>query len=194
LPAHSRRLTDELMATLLSANAEATVVQRDLHADPPPAIDAAFAAAMLVHQTAASALGVAALAVSERLIAELEASDVIVLGTPMNNFTVPAVLKLWIDQVVRIGRTFRSTPDGKFGLLRDRPTFIVVSSGGYFQGERARQPDFLTPYLTAIFNTIGIHDISVIALEGLSRNADLAYEAARGAIASHPRLGRRQSP
>ena len=60
-------------------------------------------------------------ALSEYLIAELDAADIVVIGTPMNNFTVPSTLKAWIDHIVRIRRTFRSTPAGKVGLLRDRP-------------------------------------------------------------------------
>ena len=78
----------------------------------------------------------------------------------MHNYTVPATLKAWLDQVVRFGRAFESTPDGKIGKLRDRPTWIVVSSGGYITGERARQPDFLTGYMSAILATIGIRDVT----------------------------------
>jgi FMN-dependent NADH-azoreductase len=165
---HSRRLADEMMEEL--ARQGATVVVRDLARDPPPIVDAGFAAAMMVHLTAEGARGVAALDVSERLIAELEACDLLLLSTPMHNFTVPALLKAWLDQVVRFGRTFRSTPEGKIGLLRDRPTLILVASGGYIIGERARQPDFLTPYLTAILATIGIRDVHFVHMDGMTRD------------------------
>jgi FMN-dependent NADH-azoreductase len=148
-------------------------------------VDHDFAKAMLVHQTADAAADVPALDLSEVLIGELEASDVLVLSTPMHNFTVPAALKAWIDQVVRFGRSFRSTPDGKIGLLADRPTYLVISSGGYFTGERARQPDHLTPYLKDILPTIGLESLEFILLEGLSRGdeaVDEAYATARGRI------------
>jgi FMN-dependent NADH-azoreductase len=86
------------------------------------------------------------------------------------------VLKAWIDQIVRIRRTFQSTPAGKVGMLRDRPDFVVVASGGWFTepsptGTPA-QPDFLTPYLRAALGTIGPTDIAFITLEGLTRGAD----------------------
>jgi FMN-dependent NADH-azoreductase len=84
---------------------------------------------------------------SEELIQDLEWADFVVIGTPMHNFTVPSALKAWIDHIVRVRRTFNVTTEGKVGTLRDRPVFIAVSSGGRFSGERARQPDFLTPYL-----------------------------------------------
>ena len=189
---HSRRLADEMMEEL--AHHGADIVRRDLARDPPPIVDAAFAAAMIAHQTADSARGVAALAASEQLIAELEASDLLVLSTPMNNFTVPALLKAWIDQVVRFGRTFRSTPEGKIGLLEDRPTFVLVATGGYITGERARQPDFLTPYLTVILRTIGIHDVNFVHIEGMSRDAEQGVARARAVMRTqvmHHRARRR---
>jgi FMN-dependent NADH-azoreductase len=79
----------------------------------------------------------------------------------MNNFTVPSVLKAWIDQLLRVGRTIMPTPDGKVGMLHDRPVFIGIASGGVFVGERANQPDFLTPYLSVALavwsrNIVGI--------------------------------------
>jgi FMN-dependent NADH-azoreductase len=161
---------------------DATIIRRDLARSPPPIVDAAFATAMLAHQTADSARGVAALQASETLIGELEASDLLLISTAMNNFTVPALLKAWIDQVVRFGRTFRSTPEGKFGLLTDRPTFILVATGSPIIGERARQPDFLTPYLTAILRTIGIHDVHFVHIEGMSREAEQGVARARAVM------------
>jgi FMN-dependent NADH-azoreductase len=160
----------------------ATVVRRDLARDPPPIVDAAFATAMIAHQTADSARGVPALEVSERLIAELEACDLLLLSTPMHNFTVPALLKAWVDQVVRFGRTFRSTPDGKIGLLEDRPTFVLVATGSHIIGDRARQPDFLTPYLTAILHTIGIRAVHFVHIEGMSRDAEQGVARARATM------------
>ena len=117
----------------------------------------------------------------------------------MHNYTVPAVLKAWIDQVVRIRRSFSSTPAGKVGLLHDRPVFLVVASGGWFSrpsptGAPA-QPDFLTPYLRAALGTIGLTDVTVIVLEGLTRGANevaLTLAAARARLAEllpQPRTG-----
>ena len=119
--AFSHILGDAVEGRLLVAAPRAAVIRRNLADDPPPPVDRAFSAGMRDHQTAEAARGVAAFAASEALISELEASDALLLTTPMHNFTVPAVLKLWLDQVVRFGRTFRSTPEGKIGLLRDRP-------------------------------------------------------------------------
>lgn len=113
---------------------------------------------------------------SEELIEELEGADIVVIATPMHNFTVPAALKLWIDHIVRVRRTFSVTPDGKVGMLRDRPVFIAVSSGGRFSGERARQPDFLTPYLQAILGTVGLHDLTFFSVQGTGADPDVVAE------------------
>jgi FMN-dependent NADH-azoreductase len=116
-------------------------------------------------------------ALSERMIGELEVADVVVIGTPMNNFTVPSTLKAWIDHIVRIRRTFRSSPEGKIGMLRDRPVIVVSAHGGYCGDAPQMQPDFLTPYLRAIFRTIGIETTAFVRLEGLSRGPEAIARA-----------------
>jgi FMN-dependent NADH-azoreductase len=182
------QLGDSVLERLAARYPEARLVRRDLAATPPAPVDPAFTRAMRTHQTAEQAAGVPALAESERLIAELEAADLLVLCTPMHNFTVPAVLKLWLDQIVRFGRTFRSTPEGKVGLLADRPTFICIASGSAFAGEAARQPDFLTPYLTAILACVGLRDLTFIHAEAVGRDPETVMAAARATICASPRL------
>ena len=127
--AHSRMISGEVVERLLAADPAARVIERNLAETPPAFVDEGFAAAILATPPDFHA---PSLAVSETLISELETSDAVVIGTPMNNYTVPATLKAWIDQIVRIHRTFRSTPQGKVGLLRDRPVYVVIASGGYF--------------------------------------------------------------
>ncbi len=163
----SRAAARQLVARLREHEPELRILRRDLGACPPAFVDAGFTEAMRVPEPDRSPAQVAALAGSERLIAELEATDLLVLSTPMHNFTVPAVLKAWIDQVVRNGRTFRRTPDGKEGRLRDRPAYVLVATGDAISGDLARQPDFLTPYLTAVLATLGIRDVRFLHLDGL---------------------------
>jgi FMN-dependent NADH-azoreductase len=118
---------------------------------------------------------------SEVLTQELEQADGVVIATPMHNYGVPAVLKAWVDQVVRIHRSFVSTPAGKVGRLRDRPVILVVASGGWFTCPSPTgappQPDFLTPYLRAILTTIGLRNIHVLALEGVTRGSEMLDQA-----------------
>lgn len=164
----SRRVARDIVSRIAERCSAAPIVERDLAASPPPHPDCDLYSAIL----SPTADGDPRFALSEQLIAELEAADIVVIGTPMNNFSVPSTLKAWIDHIVRIRRTFRSTPEGKIGLLRNRPVIVVSAHGGYCGDEPPGQPDFLTPYLRAIFTTIGISSVEFIRLEGLSRGPD----------------------
>ena len=170
----------------------AEIVFRDLSAQPPPLIDAGFSAAILGPMPGPLGEVPPSLEVSEALIRELEAADVLVIATPMHNYGVPAVLKAWVDQIVRIHRSFASTPGGKVGKLHDRPAWLVVASGGWFSRPAPTgappQPDFLTPYVRAVLNTIGIHDLHILTLEGVTRGADIAEAAFARARAALDRV------
>lgn len=118
-----------------------------------------------------------ALQLSETLIEELEVASHLIIATPMHNYTVPSVLKAWIDHVVRAHRTIKLTPQGKVGLIGDKRTYIIVSSGGHHTNQPAWQPDFLTPYLIEILRTIGIVSVEFIYLEAMNHGPAAATEA-----------------
>jgi FMN-dependent NADH-azoreductase len=164
---HSRQLSSAVVDKLLSILPDASISRRDLGYEPIPHAGADYAAALATPASlAAAGRSADALVLAEQLIDEVERSDVVVIGTPMNNFTVPSVLKAWIDQILRVGRTMKSTPAGKVGMLQDRPVFVAIASGGVFAGERANQPDFLTPYLTAVLGCIGLNTVHYLPLQG----------------------------
>jgi FMN-dependent NADH-azoreductase len=182
---HSRQLSAAIVKKLLEAAPNASVSRRDFAAAPLPHAAPDYATTLSSPATLAAPPS-AALDLSEALIQEVEAADVIVIGTPMYNLTVPSVLKAWIDQILRAGRTFKSTPAGKVGMLRDRPVFIGIASGGVFTGERANQPDFLTPYLSVVLGCIGLKTLQFLPVQAtafLDRDqATLAREKALAAI------------
>ena len=174
--AASNAFARELLARLQARHPDMTLTHRDLAATPPPFADAAFCRAIMDPTRTHDAFDR-----SEELIQELEHADALLIATPMHNYTVPAVLKAWIDQVVRIGRSFASTPQGKIGKLQNRPVFVVVASGGWFTqpsptGAPA-QPDFLTPYLRAILATIGLTNLHPLALQGVTRGTEMRTQA-----------------
>ena len=168
----SRRIAAEVTERLLALHPRGEIIERDLAADPPPHPELDLYDAILTPTVDGSD---PRFALSERFIGELEAADVVVIGTPMNNFAVPSTLKAWIDHIVRIRRTFRSTPEGKVGTLRDRPVFIVSAHGGFMSG--GYQPDFMTDYLRAVFETIGIRDVAFFQADGLSRGPEAVERA-----------------
>lgn len=156
----SRHLTEQLLpAVSAHFGREIHVMRRNLSTEPLPAITAEYAESLLLAAAEAKGRHGAALAGSDALIRELEQADLLRISTPVHNFTVPAVLKNWIDLVVRRDVTFIATPEGKVGLLRDRPTFVAVTSGGAMFRDPPVQPDFFRPYLTAVLGVIGLKDI-----------------------------------
>ncbi len=173
--AHGNQLARRLIATRWP---DAELVERNLVGEPLPPLGADYATAL----TGNAAFDAPGFACSETLIAELEASDCLIIVTPMHNFTVPAALKLWIDYVLRIHRSFAVTPQGKVGLLQDRPTLVLVSAGGFYQGPRARQPDFLTAYLRHVLSTLGITEVAFVHLQGLAHGRDAIQAALDDAI------------
>jgi FMN-dependent NADH-azoreductase len=178
---HSRRIGRAFIGRLREAE-NMRVIERDLSLHPLPHPDQAFADASLMAAADRGAAESGALTLSETLIAELETADLVMIDTPMHNFTLPSALKSWIDHVVRAGRTFASTADGKVGLLRDRPVLVVITCGGRFSDTRTGQTDFLTPYLRYVLATMGLCDVSTLRLENLCRGtAAIARAEARAA-------------
>jgi len=125
----------------------------------------------------------AALKVSDALIAEVEAADIVVIGVPMHNFSVPSTLKAWIDHVVRARRTFQYTAEGPKGLMGGKRAVIFISRGGVYSEGAARAADFQEPYLRTILGFIGIRDVTFVRAEGVALGPDQAAEAVNEAHA-----------
>jgi FMN-dependent NADH-azoreductase len=172
----SYRISQKIVGYLLGSEPTATVIVRPVGGIAD--IDERYATALgATERSFVEMFAEGSMSRSDELIRELESADFVVIATPMHNFTVPAALKAWIDHVVRVRRTFNVTAEGKVGALRDRPVFVAVSSGGRFSGERAHQPDFLTPYLKAILGTIGLHDLTFFSVEGSALGPDALAKA-----------------
>ncbi|CRM12602.1 FMN-dependent NADH-azoreductase [Pseudomonas sp. 24 E 1] len=150
---------------------DAQVTERDYGRQALPPLTREYANAL----TTPGGLSGSATALSEQLILELEACDLLILCTPVHNFTVPAALKVWIDHVVRIQRSFTLNEQfEKVGLLKDRRTFVLVSSGNARKGH---EPDFLTPYMTAILSIVGIQSVDFVYLPAMVRGAEAVNRA-----------------
>ncbi|MEO1238712.1 MAG: NAD(P)H-dependent oxidoreductase [Pseudomonadota bacterium] len=120
------------------------------------------------------------LALSDALVAELAAADVLVIGLPIYNFGLPASLKAWIDLVARAGVTFRYSETGPKGLLEGKRAIIAVASGGTEVGSKI---DFATNYLAHVLGFIGITDVSFVTADRMMVDADAALARAKGQIA-----------
>ena len=163
-PHRDEALGSRLARKVVALNGSDLLV-RDLASEPLAPLEMDYAQALTLRDPLPRSS--ATLGLSEHLIEELESTDRLIIATPMHNFGMPAALKLWVDYVLRIHRTFASTPQGKVGLLADRPTLIIVSSGGFHRTGESKQPNFLTPHLEAVLKTLGIRSPEFLYLEGL---------------------------
>ena len=152
----SRETSAKIVERLLQATPEATLTRRDL-AGGEPHLTETWVGATFTPADARTDLQKQALSHSDVLVAELQASDTIVIGMPIYNFGVPAALKTWMDQVARSGVTFRYTENGPEGLLKDKRVIIAFASGGVDQGAPL---DFASPHIAHFFKFLGITDVS----------------------------------
>ncbi len=174
----SRQLSAELIDALRSGHTEVDLKRRDL-ADGIPFVDADWIEANFTPEAERHTEHRAALITSDAMVAELQAADVLVIGVPVHNFSIPAALKAWIDMVARARLTFRYTENGPQGLLKNKKAYLVVASGGVRVGSPA---DFATPYLRHALSFIGIDDVEIVAADRLNSDADSAMRRARAAI------------
>ncbi len=175
----SRELARDLINALDDRYGNVRTVRRDL-SDGIPFVDEAWIEANFTPEESRTARHRDALAVSDSLVAELQAADVIVIGAPMYNFSIPASLKAWIDMVTRARLTFRYTENGPEGLLKGKKAYLVVATGGVPVGSPV---DFATPYLKHALGFIGIDDVEIIAADRLNSQAEESMDAARASIA-----------
>ncbi|KPM24799.1 FMN-dependent NADH-azoreductase [Citromicrobium sp. RCC1885] len=159
----SRKLGNKLVEKI-GQGTDASIVTRDLAANDLPLIDADRFAANLTPPAERDEKQQALADVADALIAELQATDTLVLSLPVYNFTMPSTLKAWADLVARAGTTFRYTESGPEGLLTGKKAYVVIASGGTPIGSEI---DFLTPWLRHFLGFLGITDVEIIAADGI---------------------------
>jgi FMN-dependent NADH-azoreductase len=163
----SRALSSEFVRQWTACHADGQIIRRDLADGVIPPIDAAWIEAAFKPAAARTEEQRDKLTLSDTLVQELIQADEYIIGTPMHNFSVPAALKLWIDQVVRLGETYGRNGNERFGLLSGKKATIFVASGGqYQQGTATEQFDFVTNYLKTILGYMGVQDIKFHAAGG----------------------------
>src|SRR5437667_5877937 len=187
----SRELTAAFVTQWKASHPDGRVIDRDLYATAIPPITAEWAGAAYTPEHARNPHQKELLSLSDSLLAELEQADEYVIGTPMHNFGVPSVLKLWIDQIARVGRTFSYTDGTPKGLLTGKKaTFIIATGGKYDAQTQMASFNFVEPYLRSVFGFIGVTDTTFLTTGG---TAALNYGQDREAFLA-PHLQAVQSP
>ncbi|MFC3653817.1 FMN-dependent NADH-azoreductase [Dyella humi] len=171
----SRELSAAIVTQLAQEIPALQITYRDLTAQPlphwTPVVDAESTAAKL----------------GQQVMDEFQAADVIVIGAPMYNFSIPSQLKAWIDRVVVAGQTFRYTENGPQGLAGGKRVIVASSRGGVYTSGPAASFDFQENYLRAVLGFIGVTNVEFVRAEGLNLSADhkvTAIASARESIGS----------
>jgi len=163
----SRQLTGAFVTQWKSSNPDGKVVDRDLNATPISPINAEWIGAAYTPEEARTPQQKELLALSDALLAELEQADEYVIGVPMHNFSVPSVLKLWIDQIARVGRTFSYAGGKPKGLLAGKKATFIIATGGIYDAQSQMASfNFVEPYLRSVFGFLGVTDTSFLTTGG----------------------------
>jgi FMN-dependent NADH-azoreductase len=169
---HSRRLGLDYIVAWRAAHPAGRVLHRDLGANPPPFVTESWVEGAFTPPAGHSPAAQAAIAVSDGYVDELLAATEIVIATPIYNLSIPAVLKAWIDQIVRFGRTFGKSEQGLTGLVRGKKVRVLVASGSDFRPEGAYGPsNFIEPYLRSVLAFIGLTEVEFVYAHSLGNEA-----------------------
>lgn len=163
----TRRLTSQFADRWLSTRPEGKLIERDVTLQLPTPVNEAWIASAFAPQGTRSPIMQAVLSESETLLAEIESADALVLGVPMYNFGLPAQLKAYFDQVIRVNRSFSFDPEADEPyqpLLADKPTTVIVSAGdgALLPGGAMAELNFLEPHLTTMLGFIGLHSVEFV--------------------------------
>jgi len=170
----SRDLTQAFLAGYKAAHPDTVVTTRDLVANSIPHLGVDLIGGFFGKPEELTEAQKEAIALSDTLIGEVEAADIIVIGAPMYNFSIPSTLKAWIDHVLRAGRTFRYTENGPQGLVTGKKVFVVSARGGKYHGT---PHDSQTPHLKSFLGFLGMTDVTFIYAEGLAMGPEAAAKA-----------------
>lgn len=166
-----------------AANPDARIVTRDVGSQPLPHLSPASLGGLRGDPSTEEEH--ATRAISDALIAELRAADVIVIGAPMYNFGISSTLKSWFDHVLRAGETFRYTETGPEGLLKGKRAIVVETRGGAYSEGAAVAFDAQEPHLRTMLGFIGVTDVTFVRAERLAMGPEVgasSIEAANDAL------------
>lgn len=167
----SRALADTFVDTLRDGPSDFSLVQRDVGMEPPPAITELWMASAFKPESQRTDRERAALSLSDQLIAEIAQSDLLIIATPMYNYGMPSALKAWVDQVVRIGKTFsfdRNRGDFPLEPILSGKTLVLLTACGEFgfePGGVRKGHGHLEPHVRTVSKYLGVERFETIAIE-----------------------------
>lgn len=165
----SNELAAEFLKLSQASEQRQQIVTRDLSVEGIPHIDSNWLSALAKSPDDRSDAEQTKVDYADDLISELQDADLIVIGAPMYNFSIPSVLKSWFDHVARAGVTFKYTENGSVGLLGNKKVLIIATMGGIHEIGKS---DHLRPYLSTMLGFLGLNDVEVVVAQGLNMGSE----------------------
>ncbi|RNL85926.1 FMN-dependent NADH-azoreductase [Sinomicrobium pectinilyticum] len=163
---YSTRLGNAIIERLKEVYPEVRVKERDLVREVFPHMQTETVNAFFTPEEDRTSDDIRAIQQSERSVRELFEADILVLGAPMYNFSIPSQLKAWIDHIARAGLTFHYTENGPQGLVKGKKVYIALASGGIYTEGANQGYDFIPGYLKAVLGFMGMTDVEIFRAEG----------------------------
>jgi len=182
----STKLGLAIIHQLRSAHPDTSLVTHNLTNTPFPHLEEVHLNSFFTPAEQRSPEQLAAISHSDAAIAEIKDADILVISVPMYNFGIHSTLKAWIDHIARAGVTFNYTANGPEGLIVGKKSYLAIATGGIYSDGPYKSIDFTEPYLRTVLGFIGIKDVTVFRVEGLSspENREPAWDKARQIVAS----------
>jgi FMN-dependent NADH-azoreductase len=178
----SRQLSAAIVERLRQATPDLGISYRDLTATPLAHLSSAHLAVAQGASNPDPSL-LQEMAASEAVLAEFLSADVVVLGAPMYNFTIPSQLKAWIDRIVVVGKTFKYGAQGPEGLAGNKRVIVAISRGGFYgAGTPMAALEHLESYLRGVFGFIGVTQLELILADGIQVDPEHREKALAGAL------------
>lgn len=178
----STQLANELIEQLKTKHTELEVIQQRFAEQAIPHFDASWIEALSTNEAERTQVQQDKVSFSDKLIAQVQAADALIITAPMYNFNVPSMLKAWFDHIARAGVTFKYTEQGAVGLLNDKPVYLITTRGGIHKG---KPEDTQIQFVKTFLNFIGLNNIEVVYAEALNMNGhrEPSIDAAKQDIA-----------
>lgn len=164
---YSYKLSKAIVEKVIEKYPGSTVEDVDLNDHEPPHLNPTILQSMFTPGDQLTAEAKESIRYSDAAVAQILAADIIVIGAPLYNYTIPSSLKAWIDHITRAGITFGYSEKGPVGKVLGKKVYVAMASGGVYSEGPGKVNDFVAPYLKAFLGALGMTDLTVFRVEGV---------------------------
>lgn len=182
---YSLKLGKAIVEKVIEKYPDSTVEEVDLNELNIPHLTPTILQSMFTPGDQLTAEAKESIRYSDEAVQQLMAADIIVIGAPFYNYTIPTTLKAWIDHITRAGVTFGYSANGPVGLVKGKKVYVAMASGGVYSEGPSQGNDFVAPYLKAFLGALGMTDLTVFRAEGVKVQGVKEHALEKGIASIH---------